>query len=324
MRLGYSLSALILAVAAGTASAQFKDFYVSIDGRPDQTGTYAAFANPNAGRLTVTWAHAFPTGYDTITPASSNHYHRIGALAHTGPAASPSTLFTNRNVPEWNGVTPAAQTRFLRVAPGSGAFAGKLVVVDHPDNTVADHSYYDNLTFASVHQQEPTALADPLVAGATRLSNGTFQWTGASLPAATRASTNFGWMYTSSAYLSAPNTWSSRYTQYFDDAQVALQLVSRDSKLGIATTAGTSILTNPGDTQLLGSGRSWEFTPVFNIDAATAINNEILTATFRLVDLRTSAPLQSSGDFTFWVQVPEPTTVATLLAGSVVALRRRR
>ena len=51
----------------------FKDFYVSVDGRSDQTGTYSAFQNPNFGRLTVTWAHPLPTGYSPTTSPSSNH-----------------------------------------------------------------------------------------------------------------------------------------------------------------------------------------------------------------------------------------------------------
>jgi hypothetical protein len=57
-----------------TAAAEtfsFKDFYVCVDGRSDQTGTYSAFQNPNFGRLTVTWAHAFPTGYNALGPPAT-------------------------------------------------------------------------------------------------------------------------------------------------------------------------------------------------------------------------------------------------------------
>lgn len=344
--------ATVSTAAAETFS--FKDFYVSVDGRSDQTGTYSAFQNPNFGRLTVTWAHPLPTGYSPTTSPSSNHYHRIGAFAHTGPAASPTTTFFNRHIPEWNGTSPPAQSRFLRMAPGTGAFANKWVVTDMPDNTVADHSYYDNLTFASVHQQEAAALADsrltggnplgggsnaagtgtlPAQAAPTRNADGTFVWTAASLDANNRASTPVGWMYSSSAYLvpgSSPNRVESRYTRYFDDAQVALELVARDSKLKIYDVAGNQILNSVGSTQLLGTGRTWEFTPVFAVDNSDFIEGEKLTATFRLVDLSTTNTLASSGDFTFHVMVPEPSTFVLAgagllgMAGGGRWLRRRR
>lgn len=334
-------------------SFSFKDFYVSVDGRSDQTGTYSAFQNPNFGRLTVTWAHAFPTGYNALGP-SSNHYHRIGAIAHTGPAGSPTTTFFNRHIPEWNGTSPPAQNRFLRMTPGTGAFANKWVVTDTPDDPVADHSYYDNLTFASVHQQEAAALADsrltggnpsggglnaagtaqlPAVAAPTRNADGTFVWSAGSLDANNRASTPVGWMYSSSAYLvpgSNPQRFESRYTRHFDDAQVALELVARDPKLKIYDVAGNQILNAAGSTQLLGTGRTWEFTPVFAVDNGDYVEGEALTATFRLVDLNTTNPLGSSGDFTFHVMVPEPSTVVLAaagllgLAGGGRWLRRRR
>jgi hypothetical protein len=122
--------------------------------------------------------------------------------------------FFNRHIPEWNGTSPPAQDRFLRMAPGTGAFADKWVVTDMPDNTVADHSCSDNLTFASVHQQEAAALADarltggnpsgggsnaagtgtlPAQAAPTRNADGTFVWTAATLDANNRASTPVGW-----------------------------------------------------------------------------------------------------------------------------------
>lgn len=346
------LATTIVATATATADASpFKDFYVSVDGRSDQTGTYSAHQNPNFGRLTLLWAHPLPTGYNSTGP-SSNHYHRIGAIAHTGSAASPSTTFFNRNIPEWNGTSPPAQNRFLRVAPGTGAFANRWVVADMPDAAVADHSYYDNLTFASVHQQEAEALADtrlvggnphgggmnaagtgtlPAVAAPTRDPNGTFVWSTGSLDANNRASTPIGWMYSSSAYAvpgSNPARVESRFTRYFDEAQVALQLVSRDPKLKIFTTAGSQILDTAGSTQLLGTGRSWEFTPVFAVDNADFLEGETLTATFRLVDLNSLNPLGSSGDFTFFVAVPEPSTMALAAIGGIAGLgmfsRRRR
>ena len=335
---------------AGAETFSFKDFYVSVDGRSDQTGTYSAFPNPNFGRLTVTWAHPLPTGYSATSP-SSNHYHRIGAFAHTGPAGSPTTFFFNRHIPEWNGTSPPAQNRFLRMTPGTGAFTNKWVVTDMPDNTVADHSYYDNLTFASVHQQEAAALADsrltggnpsggglnaagtgtlPAQAAPTRNADGTFVWSAASLDANNRASTPVGWMYSSSAYAvpgSNPARVESRYTRYFDDAQVALELVARDPKLKIYDLAGNQILNPVGSTQLLGTGRTWEFTPVFAVDNSDYVEGEKLTATFRLVDLNPTNPLASSGDFTFHVMVPEPSTVALAAVGGLgglAAIRRRR
>jgi len=336
------LIAASLTVAASAVSAQangFLDYYVAIDNRPDLTGYFANYPNPNLGRLTVAWAHAFPLGYAPGTSAS-NHFHRIGAVSYVPPPVgttgtlaaggpTPATFFFNSRAPEGN--RPG-----ISVAPGSGVFAGRLVTVDAPDGPASDAAYYDNLTFGSIHNMREATIADTAVTAAIAANqaswqaNGDLTWTANPNGAPnnpTRASTDIGWMYTSSQHarsIANGGGFTTRYTRLFDDATIGLELVSKSADLLISSaTSLTPLLSMPGDRVSLGTGRTWEFTPVFSTPTGLADGTE-LTATFRLVDTRTSGALLSSGDFTFAVQVPEPTTLGLLAGVSMLALRRRK
>lgn len=109
-----SLLMTLTAFAVPRAHAALYTYYVGTDNLAVfPTGTFAGQANPNYQRLTFFWGH-------NITPPSSNHYHRFGAYALTGSAASPSTIFTNARIPEGNNPALPLQT-------GTGVFAGKMV-----------------------------------------------------------------------------------------------------------------------------------------------------------------------------------------------------
>jgi hypothetical protein len=96
-------------------------------------GTCDGLANPNYNRLTFFWGH-------NLAPATSNHYHRFGAYALTGSAASPSIIFANARIPEGSHPNLPLQT-------GSGAFSGKLVSSPILDPVIRELSH---LTIAPI------------------------------------------------------------------------------------------------------------------------------------------------------------------------------
>jgi hypothetical protein len=126
--------AVASAVCVPRAHAVLYTYYVGTDNLATfTTGTYAGQANPNYNRLTFFWGH-------NVTPASSNHYHRFGAYALTGSAASPVIAFANARIPE--GTNPA-----LPLQTGSGVFAGKLVSSPIIDPVIGELSH---LTIAPI------------------------------------------------------------------------------------------------------------------------------------------------------------------------------
>lgn len=93
----FRLSLLALAAGALPANAALYSYYVGTDNAPVFTsGTYSGQPNPNYNRLTFLLGHTYPDN-----PAI-NHFHRLGAYALTGSAASPSVFYTNPRVPEGN------------------------------------------------------------------------------------------------------------------------------------------------------------------------------------------------------------------------------
>lgn len=305
------LSCVAIACAASVPSASaydFRDYYVAIDGRPDQTGVLINHPNPNFGRLTLILAHDYPNPWSGLS-FNSNHYHRIGAWAHVVPpgtttplpaSPAPATFFTNVRAPE--GTHPAMKLR-LGVQPG------RYVLVDTPD-TVSDQSTdYDNLTFAPVHEMASAAGSNP---GSQALATNPAQA-----------------MYFSSRFTSGSFVNQPRYTGSLGNAIVGLQLVTKTAGLNIENALGAAIFMNPGDSVTLGQGDSWAaFEPKFWVSDSVADATNF-SATFRLIDLNTASghtPLQSSGEFRFDMitLVPEPTTLAASAMLGVAALVRRR
>lgn len=112
------------------AEAVIYSYYIGTDNQATiPSGTYAGLPNPNYNRLTLLYAHP-----DYTTPSSS-HYHRLGAVAYTGPnlGAGTATFSTNARIPE--GANPA-----LPLQPGAGIFNGKLISSPIVDPVLGSYS----------------------------------------------------------------------------------------------------------------------------------------------------------------------------------------
>jgi hypothetical protein len=287
------LGALLLLAAA--AHAQYKvtpKYMVGIDGRSDMTGTYTGLVNPNYGRLTMLYGHSYGPG--DSQPSSVNHFHRIGAYAYTGPnlGAGTATFFTNPTLPEGG-------LNRLQLKPSGGFFVSGL----DTSNT------YEGLEITSLNRIEPTALAQP--------------------------TSPEGYLYNSSLLPNTSlNAGQPRYAalnSQLDGRTLALELVSRSSGLEIGTGAGISSLLSAGDRYTLGTTSALAtnpFLPVFWSNVSQTSVDQPLSATFRLVDLSTSSPLPSSGEFTYNFSVaaaPEPGTLALglLALPALIGLKRK-
>lgn len=290
---GYALALIVL--MSTTAHAQYKvtpKYMVGIDGRSDSTGAYLGLSNPNYGRLTFLYGHSYGPG-DT-NPSSSNHFHRIGAYAYTGPnqGASTATTYTNNFLPE-GGVNR------LELKNSGGYFVSGL------DTS----SEYEGLAITSLDRIEPTALANPT-------SPEGYLYHSSPNP---NSSANPG----QPRYAALNNQLAGR--------TLALELVSRSSELQIGASAGLSLLTNPGDRYVLGSTTdlaSNPFLPVFWSSIAPTDTEQHFGATFKLVDMSPNNALPESGHFTFQFRVaaaPEPGSLALgLLALPLLILVTRR
>jgi hypothetical protein len=147
MRIVVRLCLLALCLLpAASASAQFKNFYVGVDSLDTlASGTYAGLTNPNDGRLTLLYAHAYPDN------PSDNHYHGIGAYSYTGDAASAVVTPTNANnrIPEiYTAQLP------LTLQAGNGAWSGKLV-------SQASAEHYSDLRVGSAWELSTAAAGTP-------------------------------------------------------------------------------------------------------------------------------------------------------------------
>jgi hypothetical protein len=127
-----------LTFGARQARAQMVNLYVGIDNQQTLTfGAYAGLPNPNAGKLTLLYAHSYPYGQ-----FHNNHYHGIGSHSYFGDTASPTVADTS----EGNAI-PEVYTQLPgnTLVPGaSGVWLGKLV-----SRVTKDH--YSDLRFRSVH-----------------------------------------------------------------------------------------------------------------------------------------------------------------------------
>jgi hypothetical protein len=130
-----SLAVLAVWLLAMSAQAIDTKYYIAVDNAEVlASGTYAGLSNPNYGRLTFLFAHT------NDADPSTNHFHAISAYSYTGEVANPTTISTNTNnrIPElFTGDLP------LRLLPGTGAYAGKLISQDTGEE-------YSHLNMASV------------------------------------------------------------------------------------------------------------------------------------------------------------------------------
>jgi hypothetical protein len=126
-------------ISSGAAEAQsIVSYYVGVDSR--STPFNASTANgggaypdaPNFNRLTLLFHHG-------------NHFHGIGTYAYTGPAASPSLIFSNSQLPEAYQAMPPISL----LAGGSGAWA-TTYRSGLPSSNPQDLEY-GNFEFRNVH-----------------------------------------------------------------------------------------------------------------------------------------------------------------------------
>lgn len=280
--------ALSLTLLATTAQAQYKVNPKYMIGIDARSDSTGAYLGlENPNYGRLTFLY----GHSYVATPEINHFHRLGAYAYTGPnlGAATAITFTNPTLPE-GGI----ERLDLRQA---GGFWVSGFDTD---------SEYEGLAITSTKSMEAAALAN--------------------------ATSPEGYLYYSSRLpATSANAGLPRYTALQPNAaQLALELVGISPGLNIGLNAGTSILSNPGDRYALGTGldlASNPFNPVFWSSVPQTSSTQNFSATFRVVDLRSSGALPSSGNFTYNFRVaatPEPTSLALCLLALPLAGRLRR
>lgn len=108
---------------------------------------------------------------------------------------------------------------------------------------------------------------------------------------------------------------SNRWSGLLNNAEISLKLVESTPGLHVGTET-TKYIFSSSDVFRLGDGNSFEFKPIYWVDATASAG--IYSATFELLNTGTGSPLQNSGTFNFDFAVspvPEPSTYAMLVAG---------
>jgi hypothetical protein len=307
------LAGCVIAVAslAGPVHADysFRDYYVAVDRRPDLTGPLVNYSNPNQGRLTLLFTHAYPNVWSNLT-YNSNHFHRVGFYNYDVPANSPAytganpvpagltlnTSFGNARIPE--GAYPR-----ISLFPDPDAPSSRFISVDRRQLAGDRSTEYDNLSIASIHEMQPFAGTD----------------TGSQATATSAVNA----MYFSSRF--NPGNLP-RFTLPMNDITVGLQLVSKTPGLNVEDGVGNPILSAPGDVASMGDGNSFLFNPTYWVDASAGLgqNYDIL---LKLVDTNPAggiAPESGVFRFEFSTAVPEPTALLGVLAAGAMSMIRRR
>ncbi len=124
------------------------------------------------------------------------------------------------------------------------------------------------------------------------------------------------------------NSSNGRWNAPLTGVNVGLKLLSATPGLRVGTETVANLFDYGSDTILLGLGNSFEFKPVYWVDA-TAAPGTTYSASFQLVNIAAASPFGDSGvfhfDFAVPVPVPEPGTYALLVAGlAVLGLIARR
>ncbi len=104
------------------------------------SGTFRGLPNPNAGRLTLLYAHPY------LEAPLNNHYHSIGIYTYTGTSNAPVVVPTNANhrIPEIS----TGQAPLTLVPSTNGPLAGKRVNATTVEN-------YSDPRIRSVHRLLP-------------------------------------------------------------------------------------------------------------------------------------------------------------------------
>lgn len=118
---------------------------------------------------------------------------------------------------------------------------------------------------------------------------------------------------------------AGRFAGSLAGSNLRLTLVSASPGMGVYDSSGNALITSTGGSHNLGNGSTVDFTPVLAMPAGTAAGNYF--ATFTLTDTGTGnagGPWLDSGQFTFNVSVPEPSSLMLLPVGLLALASRRR
>jgi hypothetical protein len=293
------VSILVAAVTVTSATSalaydpQFAQYYVGRDLRATiPTGTYAGLPNPNFNRLTLLFAHTY------LSTPEINHYHAKSPYTYFGPNLGASTAVQPFNgnaagLPSGNylpeGGTLGNSPR-LQLLPGSGVFTGKFISGLAGSLTPADEDF-GKLELRSV---------DALAGG----------------PAGSPAAVLFN---------SGGSTPVGRWTGSIAGSNLSLVLVSITPGLSVADLSGNTVLSQPGDSVLIGTGGTdMSFTPVLQSSLTGRVN---LSATFKIVDSGTGnggSPWLESGQYVINAVIPEPAALGLLVPLGLLLTRQRR
>lgn len=308
----FSTAVAVVSFASVASAYDFLNYYVALDGRPDQTGALVNHPNPNFNRLSLLWADTFPNAWSPNLTFNTNHYHRVGAIAHVVPTGYSSSNPVPANVALdtffFNSRLPESTFPDIKMNPGTGVWAGKYVTGNRPQIFEDRSTFYDDLRIASVHHMRNAAGSDP---GSQAAATSPVQA-----------------MYYSSRFTYTQNGFNlvnqPRYTGMMDDVIVGLRLVSISPGLNVAEPDGDALFTGGvGTVETLGPGNAFDFSFAFWVDGSAALDSRY-SAFFELVNLNSASTIPGSGQWRFDVQaVPEPATLGLLAGAAVLALRRR-
>ena len=247
---------------------------------------FVGLDNPNYNRLTFLYAHWVSL---TFPASNANHYHGTSRYEYEWNNGIPTVVSHQHDGNLIPGISDLL-TDSLKLTPGSGAYAGKLVSYQYPES-VDPSGHYSNMTTRGTAYLGDTSTF-PLNSAQNRLYNG-----------------NFG-----------------KYTGSLAGSNLAMELVSITPGLHVGIGDDIDIFDGGSISPGLGDAGAvnWQFSPVFWVDQGTT--PQTYTAEFRLKDLNSATTgYLDSGEYGFvFTSVPEPASLGVLAIGGLSLLQRRR
>jgi len=269
MKTQTSLLPLALVLLAPSLSGEQLTYYVGVDSEkvlvqfPHEEPTYVGLPNPNFGRLTLLYAHWLGPPDFPAFPVQSSHYHPRSAYTYYGPVET--AVVTSDAGPE--NELPEAFTGCpgMLLAPGSGAYAGRLTSFRYPDTSPKSEGHYSDLTIGSTN----------------------------SLSTGFSPTSREYWMFRAE---------SSYFTTSLAGSNLELKLFGITPGLHV-DIAGQADVFASSDTFAIGDGTKLKFTPVFWTSASAAPGEYV--ASLILSDRnRATTGFKDSGVFHFRFRVP--------------------
>jgi hypothetical protein len=168
----------------------------------------------------------------------------------------------------------------------------------------------------------PLAAGSGLYAGTLRTNIGSSEYSHLGIASIQSLAGHAPGSMEDTLFQSSSNRWSGQ----LNNVEIGLKLIGSTPGLHIGTET-TKDIYSTNDLFNLGAGNSFEFKPIYWVDAAAPAG--IYSATFELWNTATASPIKDSGTFHFDFAVspvPEPRTYSMLLAGlfMVTWVARRR